>query len=1225
MADITKIDTLIQSSPHPAWLAAKQGHCVHANAALERLTGFTSDQINVADWRSVYLEEDRAVSLASWQRSLATGTQYRVQVHSQPLDRFRVRGSRLCWLILLFVIPFSQWPLSLGQTSPSVNMRVGHDSWTFKEGAATEVTCFVQTTEEFLWLGSPGAPANLTFTIQPAFYQTAWFRSLVVFLFLAVLTGVYRRRLRLLERQRDALRKSEKELRDVIDTIPAIVWSAQPDGSNAYVNRRFIEYSGLSAEQTAGSGRKAAIHPDDLERSAGKWVEAVATGKPHENELRIRRSDGQYRWHLARGVPLRDEDGNIVKWYGTTTDIEDRKRAEEALGVLSRDLQESKAKLEEAQRIAHLGYWEWDLATDRVTWAEETYRIYGLQPQEHPIELAEIRERIHPEDREFVFRSAEEALRGGVSPDVEHRIVRPTGEVRIVHSQGDVKRDRSGRPCQMFGTVQDITERKRAEEVLQQSQFYLGEGQRLAHMGSWALNPSGFFEHWSQELFKMYGLDPHKGPPSLEEYLAAVHPADRDFMAETIRRMHAEGSGCDVKKRIVRPDGEQRYVRCVGIPVIEAEMLKGILGTAIDITEQELLTQELERQQAYLTEAQRLTRTGSWAYQPDRGEFLHCSDEFFRLYGLNPQEGVPTREQIRNRIHPEDRDRTRENRQKQFRERQELVDGYRVVLPDGAVRDLHIIGHPILDENGKLVEYVGTTMDITERKRAQQALQRSEAYLAEAQKLTHTGSWAWRPSDRKTVHLSEEWYQIYGFDPGDGAPTWEEYLERVHPDDRLKWKGIIERAAVEKADYDQEFRILFPNGKVKWIHTVGHPVLSDTGDLEQFVGSSTDITGRKSAEQALQRSEAYLAEAQRLSHTGSWATNAASDITYWSEECYRVLGFTQGDGTPPAFETIIKRIHPDDQARCRERVENGIRDKVDFELDYRIVHPDKRVRDIHCVCHTVLDRSGDLLELVGTVIDITERKSAEQEREKLRQLEADLAHTNRVSTLGEMAASVAHEIKQPIAAAITSANSCLEWLAHEPPNVDRARAAAARIDKYGNRAAEIIDRIRSLYKKSPPQRELVDANGIIQELLTLLKGEAYRFSIAMRTDLSTELPKIMVDRVQLQQVFMNLMLNAIEAMKDSGGELTVKSELQDGQLQFSVSDRGVGLPMDKIDQIFSAFFTTKPQGSGMGLAISRSIVESHGGQLWACANSGGGATFHFTLPLQVTESSPLVA
>jgi C4-dicarboxylate-specific signal transduction histidine kinase len=214
---------------------------------------------------------------------------------------------------------------------------------------------------------------------------------------------------------------------------------------------------------------------------------------------------------------------------------------------------------------------------------------------------------------------------------------------------------------------------------------------------------------------------------------------------------------------------------------------------------------------------------------------------------------------------------------------------------------------------------------------------------------------------------------------------------------------------------------------------------------------------------------------------------------------------------------------------------------------------------------------GNRSEGVAFVLDLSEQKRAEQERERLRQLEAELAHINRVSTLGEMAASLAHEIKQPIAAAITSANSCVEWLAHEPPNLDRARAAAAKIDKYGNRAAEIIDRIRSFYRKSPPRRELVDVNGTIQEMLTLLKGEATRSAGAMRTELAADLPKIMVDLVQLQQVFMNLMLNAIEAMKDSGGDLTVKSQLREGQLQFSVSDMGVGLPAEKMEQIFSAF------------------------------------------------------
>jgi PAS domain S-box-containing protein len=371
---------------------------------------------------------------------------------------------------------------------------------------------------------------------------------------------------------------------------------------------------------------------------------------------------------------------------------------------------------------------------------------------------------------------------------------------------------------------------------------------------------------------------------------------------------------------------------------------------------------------------------------------------------------------------------------------------------------------------------------------ADEALKRSEFYLREAQKLTRTGSWALNVPDRTWVHVSEEWYRIFGLDPADGAPNWEKRFDLVHPDDRLAWKNTIERAIVEKSDYDVTFRIVLPDRTVKWIRTVGHPVLTASGDLVQFLGSSTDIT---------------------------------------------------------------------------------------------------------------------------------DHKRAEQEHEKLRQLEAELAHINRVSMLGEMAASLAHEIKQPIAAAITSANSCVEWLVHEPPNVEKALTTAARIDRYGKRAAEIIDRMRSFYRKSAPQHELVDVNGIIQEMLTLLKGEATRSSIAMRMDLCAELPKIMADRVQVQQVFMNLMLNAIEAMNESGGELTVKSEPQDGQLQLSVSDTGPGLPDGNVDQIFSAFFTTKPQGSGMGLAISRSIVESHGGRLWATANDGRGATFRFTLPTEV--------
>src|SRR5882672_3682745 len=379
--------------------------------------------------------------------------------------------------------------------------------------------------------------------------------------------------------------------------------------------------------------------------------------------------------------------------------------------------------------------------------------------------------------------------------------------------------------------------------------------------------------------------------------------------------------------------------------------------------------------------------------------------------------------------------------------------------------------------------FAAQTLELQEEK-----LQRSEAYLAEAQRLTHTGSWAWRVAGGVALHLSEEWYRIYGFDPENGPPAFEERRQRTHPEDRVKWQGAIDRAIAEKSHYEVEFRILLPDGSVKHIHTVGHPVLNASGDLVQFVGSSTDITERKHAEEAL------------------------------------------------------------------------------------------------------------------------------------RQAQTDLAHASRVTTMGELTASLAHEVNQPIAAAVTDANTCLRWLTRDQPDLEEAREAASRMAKDATRAAEIVARIRLLFNKGTTQRELVDFNEVVREMITLLRSEVTRYSISVRTEMAADLPQVIGDRVQLQQVFMNLMLNGIEAMKEvnTGGELTIKSHQADkGELLISISDIGIGLPPQKADQIFNAFFTTKLQGTGMGLSISRSIIESHGGRLWAADNTPRGAIFYLSLPTKV--------
>jgi PAS domain S-box-containing protein len=496
-------------------------------------------------------------------------------------------------------------------------------------------------------------------------------------------------------------------------------------------------------------------------------------------------------------------------------------------------------------------------------------------------------------------------------------------------------------------------------------------------------------------------------------------------------------------------------------------------------------------------------------------------------------------------------------------------------------------------------------------------LQRSEVYLAEAQRLSHCGSFALNVRG-EGIYWSEETYRIFECDRAN-EPTLEFILQRTHPEDRALVRRVSNRAQQERKHFHFEHRLLMPNGSVKHIEVVAHAVERDESDNIGFVGAVLDVTERKRAEEALRRSEAYLADAQRLTHTGSWACNIATrEMRHSSEEHSRLYGFDPEKGIP-SFEEFVQRMHPEDRSRFVEIAERANSAGKDFDVHLRVVLPDGTTKYLYGVGHPVFNPSGDLVEFVGTAMDVTERRRADEERERLRQVQADLAHLSRVTTMGELTASLAHEIKQPITAAVTNAKACLRWLGRDEPNVAEACEAASRLVKDVTRAADIISRISLLFKKGALQRELVDVNELIREMIVLLRSEANRYSISIRTELAEDLPKVMADRVQLQQVFMNLMLNGIEAMKETSGgsELTIKSEADDAQLRVSVKDTGVGLPPEQADQIFTAFFTTKDNGTGMGLPISRSIIESHGGRLWFTGNSGRGATFHFTLPATV--------
>ena len=499
-----------------------------------------------------------------------------------------------------------------------------------------------------------------------------------------------------------------------------------------------------------------------------------------------------------------------------------------------------------------------------------------------------------------------------------------------------------------------------------------------------------------------------------------------------------------------------------------------------------------------------------------------------------------------------------------------------------------------------------------ELQRQNELLQRSERELREVIQTIPAMAWSAAP-DGSADFFNERWLAYAGL-TANQAQGWG-WTVAVHPHDLNALVDYWRKTMVSGRPGEIEGRLRRSDGVYRWFLFRATASLDDNGKVVKWYGTNTDIEERKTAEGALKRSEAYLTEAQRLTHTGSCALDGTShEILYWSEEMFRLFGFDAQQGLPK-WDEWVQRIHPEDRDKFRMAGDKTFLEKVHCDVEFRVVKPDGTIKHIHAIGHPVLSPSGDLVQVVGTMVDVTERKLADEARERLRQLEADLAHINRVSTMGELTASLAHEIKQPIGAAVTNADACMRLLEPDQPNLPEAREAALEMTKDARRAAEIIDRVRSLYQKGSSQREPIDVNEVICEMVVMLQNEADRHSVMVRTDLAAELPRVVADRVQLQQVLMNLMLNGIEAMLDASGELSIKSQLaEDGQLLISVTDTGVGLPTENTDQVFNPFFTTKSHGIGLGLAITRSIIESQGGRIWGTPNARRGATFHFTLP-----------
>ena len=628
--------------------------------------------------------------------------------------------------------------------------------------------------------------------------------------------------------------------------------------------------------------------------------------------------------------------------------------------------------------------------------------------------------------------------------------------------------------------------------------------------------------------------------------------------------------------------------------------------------------QRLEFNQPEITElhfwtAMQMVPGFVWSALPD-GSVEFCNQRWLDYTGLTLDEFRS--EGLTKAIHPEDKVEFEEKWRAALAHGSSFEDQLRMRQGNGTYHWFVMRAEARRGQGSKVIRWYGINTEFEERMPAQDEKQKQAFRLDDLFEQAPEAAAILR-TDGRIVRVNREFTRMFGY-------AMEEVLHRTI-DELIVPAALVKSAHEHTKGLRSGSRVEIEtvrarkDGSEVRVSIVAVPVTTASGEHIATYAIYRDITEQKRAEERLRESEARFQEMADTAPVLIWMTGTDGLCNYFNKPW---LDFTGRSMEQEVGTGWLEGVYPDDVQGCFDGFLPAFHARKPFRIEYRLRRADGEYRWLIESGIPRYTGSGEYAGYIGSNIDITDLKRAQEERERLRQLEADLAHANRVSSMGELTASLAHELSQPIAAAIIDATVCLRLLSRDQPAFEEAREAASRVVEDGMRADEIVKGVRQLFKKDTPQRESVDLNEVIRETMLLLHSEATQRSIRLSTEFAENLPQVMGYRVQLQQMLVNLMKNGIDAMEDVDGvrELSIHSQLgENGHVLVSVSDTGVGLPPQKAEKIFDAFFTTKPGGTGIGLRISRTIIESHGGRLWAADNSPRGAIFYFSLPANADE------
>ncbi|WP_246707192.1 PAS domain-containing protein [Mesorhizobium sp. NZP2077] len=1026
----------------------------------------------------------------------------------------------------------------------------------------------------------------------------------------------------------EALRRSERQLQEMVDAVPVRIWSATPAGGMVYFNKRYQDHfrSVIPNFETLDNPRiekllQELVHPEDAPEVQQTLRNCFDTGGGSAMRFRWREKDGAYRWAECKVEPRRDEAGAVVQWYGVSLDIDDEVRAQAALRDRERELSQLVDMVPvQIRRMKPDG--------EPTFFNKRLLDFFGLddiavldKPGISRLS-AIIQTLVHPDDSAGLLETARHSFATGEPFAVKYRMRRADGAYRWVDGRGEPLRDQSGAIVQWYVVSLDIDDEMRAQEALRDNERELSQLVDMVPSHVWRLSPDGEPVFFNKQMVDFLGLKvadtDRPGVSRLQALIETVHADDAPRFKETIHHSLATGESFAMQYRLRGAGGIYRWMSGRAEPMRDdSGRIVKWFGLSHDIDDQMRLHREIEEREAKIRRLVDSDIIGIVIWDLD-GTLIEANDAFLRMVQYDRDElkaGLdwlamtpPEWREVHGR---EEAEELMATGKMQAREKEYFrKDGSRVPV---------LIGGAFFE--GQTKQGVAYILDLTELKRAEAALRVRERELQQLVDALPVHVWSWTP-DGRLAYLNKRSLEELGLSGANFEECARVAQQLIHPEDAPEVLRTSLSCLKTGDSFMMRYRRRWKDGSYRWMEGRCEPLRDHDGTIVQWYQVSIDIDGQMHAQEALLERERFLW--QLVETLPAMIDCAAPDgePVYRSQQLREFLGYEletlDGTGKSRLAGTLDAGVHPDDVEGVKAKYAHSLATGEPYARRHRLRRFDGEYRWVETRAAPMRDAEGAIVQWNVICLDIDGEVLMQ---EQLRLAQENLARQSQAASLAELCASIAHEVNQPLAAVVANSHACQRWLNAEPPNLERAQKTVERVIRDANAAADVVGHIRALFKQSMGSNASTALSDVIAEAHDLMAEEATRRRVSLSIDVENNLPPVALGRVQIQQVLVNLMRNGMEAMDSVATDRVLRMRVRrmTDVVQTEISDRGSGIEFP--DKIFQPFFTTKEQGMGMGLAICRSIVESHGGRLWAEANEPRGAKFVFTLPIETKAAS----